>query len=90
MSPAPARRCGSRSRPSPTTPARTDHARELADEYQRLVVAVLQRREAWQVIDSVNRMTDPSALADTAGYAPYLSADRKRELLETPGRRGRG
>ncbi|QWZ07280.1 endopeptidase La [Nocardioides panacis] len=62
----------------------SDHARELAEEYKRLVVAVLQRREAWQVIDSVNRMTDPSAIADAAGYAPYLSDDRKRRLLETP------
>ena len=62
----------------------SDHARELAEEYKRLVVAVLQRREAWQVIDSVNRMTDPSAIADAAGYAPYLSDDRKRQLLETP------
>ena len=62
----------------------TDRARELAEEYKRLVVAVLQRREAWQVIDSVHQMTDPSAIADAAGYAPYLSADRKRELLENP------
>src|SRR6478672_1998304 len=62
----------------------TDRARELAEDYKRLVVAVLQRREAWQVIDSVHRMTDPSAIADAAGYAPYLSHDRKRELLETP------
>ncbi|MCW2764744.1 MAG: ATP-dependent protease La, partial [Nocardioides sp.] len=62
----------------------SDHARELAEEYKRLVVAVLQRREAWQVIDSVHRLTDPSAIADAAGYAPYLSNDRKRELLETP------
>ena len=44
----------------------------------------LQRREAWQVIDTVNQLTDPSALADAAGYAPYLTDDRKRELLETP------
>ena len=62
----------------------TDRARELAEEYKRLVVAVLQRREAWQVIDSVHQMTDPSAIADSAGYAPYLSVDRKRELLENP------
>jgi ATP-dependent Lon protease len=62
----------------------SEHARELAEEYKRLVVAVLQRREAWQVIDTVNQMTDPAAIADAAGYAPYLSADRKRELLETP------
>ena len=38
----------------------SEHARELAEEYKRLVVAVLQRREAWQVIDSVHQMTDPS------------------------------
>ena len=62
----------------------SDRARELAEEYKRLVVAVLQRREAWQVIDSVHQMTDPAAIADAAGYAPYLSVDRKRELLETP------
>ncbi|GEP35801.1 Lon protease [Nocardioides szechwanensis] len=62
----------------------SDHARELAEDYRRLVVAVLQRREAWQVIDSVNRLTDPSELADAAGYASYLSPEQKRELLETP------
>ncbi|WP_307798204.1 endopeptidase La [Actinoplanes flavus] len=58
--------------------------RELADAYKKLVVSVLQRREAWQVIDSVSAIDDPSDLADTAGWAPYLSNDRKRELLETP------
>ena len=62
----------------------TDRARELAEEYKRLVVAVLQRREAWQVVDQVHQMSDPSAIADSAGYAPYLSMDRKRELLENP------
>jgi ATP-dependent Lon protease len=62
----------------------TDRARELAEDYKRLVVAVLQRREAWQIIDTVNRMSDPSAIADAAGYAPYLSDEQKRELLETP------
>jgi ATP-dependent Lon protease len=62
----------------------SDHARELAEDYKRLVIAVLQRREAWQIIDQVHQMTDPSAIADAAGYAPYLSIERKRELLENP------
>lgn len=62
----------------------SDHAKELAEDYKRLVVAVLQRREAWQIIDTVNRMSDPSGIADAAGYAPYLSDEQKRELLETP------
>jgi ATP-dependent Lon protease len=43
----------------------TDRARELAEEYKRLVVAVLQRREAWQVIDSVHQMSDPPARSRT-------------------------
>ena len=29
-------------------------------------------------------MTDPSTLADSAGWAPYLTDEQKRELLETP------
>ncbi|WP_299569545.1 endopeptidase La [uncultured Williamsia sp.] len=62
----------------------TAETRELAAEYKKLVLAILQRREAWQVIDSVNRLTEPSALADTAGYASYLSDVQKRQLLETP------
>ena len=53
-------------------------------DYKKLVVAVLQRREAWQIVDPFISITDPAAIADTAGYAPYLSVDRKRELLETP------
>jgi ATP-dependent Lon protease len=55
----------------------------LAAEYKKLLLAMLQRREAWQIVDVVNRITDPSALADTAGYASYLTDVQKRELLET-------
>ncbi|AIY16450.1 endopeptidase La [Pimelobacter simplex] len=62
----------------------TDEVRALADEYKSLVVGLLQRREAWQVADTVTRIDDPAILADTAGYAPWLSDDRKRQLLETP------
>jgi ATP-dependent Lon protease len=69
--------------PVPVT-APSDHARELAGEYQKLVIAVLQRREAWQIVDSFGAMTDPELIADTAGWAPYLSNERKREVLETP------
>src|SRR5215204_5234715 len=62
----------------------TDEVRNLASDYKALVIATLQRRDAWQVIDTVNKVTDPSSLADLAGYAPYLSDSQKRELLETP------
>ncbi|MBS1694976.1 MAG: endopeptidase La [Actinobacteria bacterium] len=62
----------------------TDETRTLAAEYKKLLLAMLQRREAWQIVDFVNQLTDPSALADTAGYASYLTQVQKRQLLETP------
>ena len=65
-------------------PAPSEQVRKLAAEFKALVVANLQRRDAWQLIDSVQRLTDPSDIADLAGYASYLSAEQKRQLLETP------
>ena len=62
----------------------SEEVRALATEYKALVIATLQRRDAWQVIDTVNQVTDPSTLADLAGYAPYLDDNQKRQLLETP------
>jgi len=62
----------------------TDEVRTLAVEYKTLVIAVLQRRNAWQVIDSVQKISDPSELSDLAGYASYLTNEQKRQLLETP------
>lgn len=61
----------------------TDETKTLAAEYKKLLLAMLQRREAWQIVDVVNKITDPSQLADTAGYASYLTDVQKRELLET-------
>ena len=61
----------------------SEQTAQLADEYRALLVSVLERREAWQVIDTVRQMTDPGTLADTSGYAPYLTSDQKREILET-------
>jgi ATP-dependent Lon protease len=61
----------------------TDGTKTLAAEYKKLLLAMLQRREAWQIVDVVNKITDPSQLADTAGYASYLSDVQKRQLLET-------
>jgi ATP-dependent Lon protease len=65
-------------------PPPTDSVRALAAEFKALVVANLQRRDAWQLIDSVQRLSDPSDIADLAGYASYLGAEQKRQLLETP------
>ncbi|MHA4947735.1 endopeptidase La [Micromonospora sp. SD19] len=65
-------------------PAYAGRARELAREYRALVTSVLQQRGAWQVIDAVERMTDLSELADSAGYAPWLMLEQKTELLAAP------
>ncbi|WP_067649380.1 endopeptidase La [Nocardia harenae] len=65
-------------------PPADGRTRELAEEYKKLVVSVLRRREAWQIIDAVNQLAEPSEIADTAGYASYLTGEQKRELLETP------
>jgi ATP-dependent Lon protease len=66
-----------------TESANDDETKALAAEYKKLLLAMLQRREAWQIVDVVNKITDPSALADTAGYASYLPDVQKRQLLET-------
>ena len=62
----------------------TDHTRELASSYKAVVVTILQQRGAWQFVDQVQRMSDPSVLSDTAGYAPYLDLEQKLWLLATP------
>src|ERR1700712_2433245 len=62
----------------------TDDSRALAKEYKSLVIATLQQRDAWQVINTVEKMSDPSTIADSAGWAPYLTSEQKRQLLETP------
>jgi len=61
----------------------SDETRALAAEYKKLLLAMLQRREAWELVDVVNKLTDPSGLADMAGYASYLTDVQKRQLLET-------
>ncbi len=61
----------------------TDETRNLAADYKKLLLAMLQRREAWELVDVVNKLTDPSGLADMAGYASYLTDVQKRQLLET-------
>jgi ATP-dependent Lon protease len=57
-------------------------ATELAKEYKSLVIATLQSRGAWQVVDMIQQLDDPSAIADRAGYASYLSTEQKLQLLE--------
>jgi ATP-dependent Lon protease len=62
---------------------RGGRASELAKEYKSMLTAIGEKRGAWQVIDAIRQIDDHSALADQAGYAPYLSAEQKLTLLET-------
>jgi ATP-dependent Lon protease len=58
-------------------------ATELAKEYKTLIIATLQKRGAWQVVDMIQQLDDPSAIADRAGYSSYLTSEQKLQLLET-------
>ncbi len=63
--------------------APTQDISETLREYKGVLSAILQQRGAWQIVDSVQQLEDPSALADLAGYAPYLTVTQKVTLLET-------
>ncbi len=58
-------------------------ADELAKEYRALVVGVLEKRGAWQVIDMIRQIDDPSVMADRSGYASYLTTEQKVTILQT-------
>ena len=53
----------------------------LAREYKGLATSILHQRGASQLVDSIARISDPSLLADTAGYAPYVSTEQKLAVL---------
>jgi ATP-dependent Lon protease len=60
-----------------------ERAQKLAAEYKSVVISVLQQRGGWQMIDAVQQVEEPSAVADLSGNAPYLSTEQKLELLTT-------
>jgi ATP-dependent Lon protease len=67
-----------------TDAAGSERTRELTREYRAVVQEILELRDADPRIGAFLRsITDPGALADTAGYSPDLSFEQKREILET-------
>jgi len=67
-----------------TDAAGSERTRELTREYRAVVEEILELRDADPRIGAFLRsITEPGALADTAGYSPDLSFERKREILET-------
>jgi ATP-dependent Lon protease len=61
----------------------SEHAHELAREYRIVIEEILEARGASGIIAFLRTIEHPGALADTAGYSPDLSLERKIELLET-------
>jgi ATP-dependent Lon protease len=64
------------------TPA-TPRASELGHELRLVLDNILDRRGASRWREVLNGVTEPGAVADTAGYWPDLTMERKVELLET-------
>jgi ATP-dependent Lon protease len=61
----------------------SEHAHELAREYRIVIEEILEARGAGGIIAFLRTIDHPGALADTAGYSPDLTLERKIELLET-------
>ena len=69
-------------RPDVTPPAAV--TREIEREYRAVVEEILELRgDDGRISAFVRSITDPGALADTAGYSPDLNLDQKLELLQT-------
>ncbi|MDQ6727436.1 MAG: endopeptidase La [Actinomycetota bacterium] len=56
---------------------------ELAKEYRAVVENILDYRGAGGLAEALRGISDPGAMADTAGYSPDLSFEQKLEVLET-------
>jgi ATP-dependent Lon protease len=63
------------------TNTQSDRAHELAREYKATVAAILESRGIGGLIAAVRETTEPSAVADLAGYSPDLSIEQKLEVL---------
>src|SRR4051794_13897415 len=61
----------------------SERARELAREYRAVVGAIAEHLGSRRLAEALRGVTDPGALADTAGWWPDLAVERKVELLET-------
>ena len=59
-------------------------ARELEREYRAVVEEILELRgDDGRIAAFVRSISEPGALADTAGYSPDLTFEQKMQLLET-------
>jgi ATP-dependent Lon protease len=61
----------------------TSSITELAREYRAVLENILLSRGARQIVERLRGVTEPSQIADLAGYSPDLSLAQKVEVLET-------
>ncbi len=61
----------------------TQAVRELAREYRAVLENILLARGARQIAARLGDVSEPSQIADLAGYSPELSLTQKVEVLET-------
>src|SRR5262245_19372900 len=61
----------------------SERAQTLAREYRATVESIVEARGIPAVADFLRGLSDPGQIADTAGYSPDLSFERKVEVLET-------
>jgi ATP-dependent Lon protease len=64
-------------------PPASTTAQELAREYRAVLENILLSRGARRMAERLREVTDPSQIADLAGYSPDLSLDEKMKVLET-------
>ncbi len=64
-------------------PEPTGLAHELAREYRAVLENILLSRGARAMAERLRDVTDPSQIADLAGYSPDLSLESKMKVLET-------
>jgi len=68
----------------PDAEPRTGRVQELETEYRAVVEEILELRNADERVSAFLRaISEPGALADSAGYAPDLTFEQKVELLKT-------
>jgi ATP-dependent Lon protease len=63
-------------------PEPTARAEELGREYRATIENIVESRGVPQVAEFLRGITDPGALADTAGYSPDMSFEEKVAILE--------
>jgi ATP-dependent Lon protease len=63
-------------------PVVSGRAREMVREYKAVVRGIAEKLGNPRIADVLSGVDDPGALADTCGWAPDLSVERKVELLE--------